>query len=85
MEREETDKTRRFDLKPTEKLIKDYTKTSPTTPAEYSAYDLPSVESIVRYMHAAAGLPVKSIWLKAIKKVSFSTWQQYSHQKVRQL
>ena len=25
-------------------------------------------------MHAAAGFPVKSTWLKAIKKVNFETW-----------
>ena len=37
----------RFSLKPTEKLIKDYTTTSPTTPAAHSAYDLPSIESLV--------------------------------------
>ena len=33
---------------------------------EYSAYDLPSVADFIRYLHAAAGYPVRSIWLKAI-------------------
>ena len=37
----------RFSLKPTKQLIKDYTKTSQTTPAAHSAYDLPSVEALV--------------------------------------
>ena len=60
-------------------MIKDYTTTSQTTPAVHSAYDLPSVEPLVRYMHAAAGLPVKSIWLKAIKKVNFSTWPGFTY------
>ena len=32
----------------------------------YSAYDLPIVAALSRYLHAAAGLPVQSIWLKAI-------------------
>ena len=61
-------------MKPTENLIKDYTTTSPTTPAAHSAYKLPSVEALVRYMHAASGFPVKSTWLKAIKKGNFVTW-----------
>ena len=33
----------------------------------FSAYNLPSVGSLVRYLHATAGLPLKSTWLKAIK------------------
>ena len=61
-------------MKPTENLIKDYTTTSPTTPAAHSAFDLPISEDLVRYMHAASGLPVKSTWLKAIEKVNFATW-----------
>ena len=28
----------------------------------------------MRYMHGAAGFPVKSIWLKATKKGNFATW-----------
>ena len=34
----------------------------------FSAYDLPSVEALVRFFHAAAGYPVKNTWLRAIKK-----------------
>ena len=37
-------------------------------------YDLPSMEALVRYMHAAAGLPVRSTWLKAIKNRNFNSW-----------
>ena len=37
-------------------------------------YDLPSMEALVRYMHAAAGLPVRSTWLKAIKHGNFNSW-----------
>ena len=40
----------------------------------YSAYDLPSVEALVRYFHAAAGYPVKNTWLKAIKAGNYSKW-----------
>ena len=43
-----------------------------TTPAVNSAYNLTSIEDLVRYMHAAAGLTVQSTWLKAIKNVNFS-------------
>ena len=45
-----------------------------TTLAAFSAYDLPSVEALVRYLHAAAGYPVKSTWLPAIKAGNFATW-----------
>ena len=40
----------------------------------YSAYDLPSVEALIRYFHAAAGYPVRSTWLKAISAGNYSTW-----------
>ena len=45
-----------------------------TTLKAYSAYDLPSVEALIRYFHAAAGYPVRSTWLKAIGAGSYSTW-----------
>ena len=65
---------KRFALKPNDNIIMDYTTTKKTTPAEHSAFDLPSIESLVRYMHAASGFPIKSTWLKAIKKGNFATW-----------
>ena len=40
----------------------------------YSAYDLPSVEALIRYFHALAGYPVHSKWLKAIVTGNYSTW-----------
>ena len=40
----------------------------------YSAYDLPSVEALVRYFHAAAGFPVRSTWLDAIKARNYASW-----------
>eukprot|EP00956_Cyclotella_meneghiniana_P000110 scaffold196_cov26-Cyclotella_meneghiniana.AAC.2 len=33
-----------------------------------NVYDLPSTERVIRYLHAAAGFPTKSTWLKAIGK-----------------
>jgi hypothetical protein len=36
-------------------------------PAILNAHDLPSVGALVHYLHAAAGFPVKSTWLAAIK------------------
>ena len=42
--------------------------------AAYSAYDLPSVEALVRYFHAAAGLTVRSTWLDAIKAGNNESW-----------
>lgn len=41
-----------------------------------NAYDLPSTEALVKYLHAAAaaGFPTKSTWLKAIKSKYFATW-----------
>ena len=51
-----------------------YTTKNLITPAARNAYDLPSLEALVRYIHAAAGFPVKSTWIKAIKKGNFATW-----------
>ena len=45
-----------------------------TTLKAYSAYDLPIVEALIRYFHAAAGYPVRSTWLKAIGVGNYSTW-----------
>ena len=40
----------------------------------YSANDLPSVEALVRYFHAAAGFPVRNTWLRDIKEDNYRTW-----------
>ena len=32
------------------------------------------MEALVRYMHAAAGFPVRSTWLKVIKNGNFNSW-----------
>ena len=61
----------RFALKPNNIGIQNYTTTNQKISAANSAYDLPSIEAIVRYMHTAAGFSVKSTWLKEIKKGNF--------------
>ena len=37
-------------------------------------YELPSTEKIVRYLHACAGFPTKTTWIKAIRAGNFATW-----------
>ena len=64
----------RFAMKPTKELLLHHTTKIQTTLSAYSTYDLPSVEELVQYMHAASGFPVKSTWLRAIKKGNFETW-----------
>ena len=41
---------------------------------EFSAYDLPSVKTLIRYLHDAAGFPVRFTWLAAIKAGNYSSW-----------
>jgi hypothetical protein len=40
-----------------------------------NAYDLLLISQTVKYLHAAAGFPVKDTWTKAIKARNFNTWQ----------
>ena len=61
----------RFALKPNDRGEQKYTTTNQKRPEAHSVYDLPSVEALVRYMHAAEGFPVKYTWLKAIKNGNF--------------
>ena len=46
----------------------------------FSDYELPIVEALVRYVHSAAGLPVKSTWLDSIKAVNFASWPGLTYQ-----
>ena len=46
---------------------KDTTGVTTTSLVTFSVHDLPSVETLVRHSHAAAGYPVRDAWLKAIK------------------
>ena len=63
-----------FSIRTEDNLVSSFHPTPPTTPAALNAHDLPSIGSLIRYLHAAAGFPVKSTWLAAIKAGNFSTW-----------
>ncbi len=39
-----------------------------------NVYSLPSIPHTIRYLHAAAGFPVKEAWMDAIKAGNFVTW-----------
>ena len=39
-----------------------------------NVYNLPSVAQTIRYLHAAAGFPVKDTWIKAIKCGNYKSW-----------
>ena len=39
-----------------------------------NVYDMPSLEPAIRYLHAAAGFPTKSTWLKAIRNNNYMSW-----------
>ena len=57
----------RIYLQPDEENLPKIPNTAHRTVLEaYSAYDLPSVESLICYFHAAARYPVRSTWLTAI-------------------
>ena len=50
-----------------------------STAASFVAFDLPNAKALVLFYHAAAGFPVKSTWLEAIKEGEYSTWPGLSH------
>ena len=49
------------------------TSPSPTHIAT-NAYTIPTTKELIAYYHAAAGYPVKSTWLAAIKAGNYATW-----------
>ena len=57
-----------------------YAAVNPSYLQAFSAYEFPIVEALKRYFHAAAGLPVKSTWLDAIKAGNFSSWPGLTYQ-----
>jgi hypothetical protein len=40
----------------------------------HNMYKLPSIESTIRYLHAAAGFLVEKTWLKAIQRGNYNSW-----------
>jgi hypothetical protein len=39
-----------------------------------NVYNLPSISQSIKYLHAAAGYPVKDTWIKAITAGNYTTW-----------
>ncbi len=39
-----------------------------------NVYNLPSISQTIKYLHAAAGCPVKKTWTKAITAGYYTTW-----------
>ena len=58
------------------------TTTNLIYPVAHNAYDMPSLEALVKYMHAADRFTVKSTWLRAIKKGNFATWPGMTYSNV---
>ena len=63
-----------FYLRPEDNTVSSIHPSTPTTPAALNTHDPPSVGALVRYLNAAAELPVKSTWMAAIKAGNFCTW-----------
>ena len=49
----------------------------------YITHDLPSVDTLIKYFHAATGYPVRSTWITAIKAGNFKTWPGLTHNNAR--
>ena len=43
-----------------------------------NVYELPSTEQVIRYLHACAGFPTKTTWIKAIWAGSYATWPHFT-------
>ena len=39
-----------------------------------NVHNIPSKKESVRYLHAAAGVPVQELWIDAIKAGNYTTW-----------
>ena len=44
---------------------------------------MPSTKQIIRYLHAYAGFPTKTSWLKAINAGNFATWLHLTAKAIR--
>jgi hypothetical protein len=40
----------------------------------HNVYKSPSIEPTIRYLHVAAGFPVKKTWLKVIRQGNYNSW-----------
>ena len=48
----------------------------------HNVYKFPSIEPVIRYLHAAASFPTKETWLKAIRRGNDFTWLLVTVKKV---
>ena len=48
-----------------------------------SVYELPNLEQVIAWYHAAAGYPTKTTWLKAIEAGFFATWPMLTAKAVK--
>ena len=48
-----------------------------------NVYNLPSTKQSIRYLHAAAGFPAKSEWIKVIKAGKYVTWPELTLRSLR--
>jgi len=49
------------------------------TRVHLQAYDLPNTPTLIAYLHATAGYPVKSTWLAAIRLGYYKSWPGLTH------
>ena len=47
-----------------------------------NVYELPSTKEVIRYLHACAGFPAKTTWMKAIRAGNYATWPHLTLQAV---
>jgi hypothetical protein len=40
----------------------------------HNVYELPSIEPLIRYLHAAAEFPVEETWLKVVRQSNYNSW-----------
>ena len=66
-------------LPPPSNLSTPPTGTTRASLQAFSAYDLRSLEALVRYFHAASGFPVRDTWLRAVKCGNYSSWTGPTH------
>jgi hypothetical protein len=59
------------------------TETAQQKETVHNVYSLPSIPHTIRYLHAAAGFPVKETWLDAIKAGNYVTWPGLTTSAVR--
>ena len=76
----------RVPLKPTKATHKSDYVLLPKSSEEAinNVYELPSTEQVVRYLHACAGFPTKTTWIKAIRAGNYATWPHLTVKAVQQ-